>query len=333
MDLNKLLTQISYATFRVTVEAVEPIHFSYFHETVLRGSLGNVLRNMVCLFKKQQECRACDIRKKCIYAYLFETIIEKNDPRIKKGLIRAMPEAPHPYIIRIDPDAKADYEPGETLSFELVLIGKKAIGYLPYFAGAYIAMGRRGIGAGRGKFILKSIETIGNNGESKHLYSHENKTIHFGTIICTAADKKDYLSSINHCTVRFVTPLRLLRNRKEVRDIYFSIFFRAILRRIRDLAVIHCGIEDIEWDEINQRLNEKANMVETLKPDKIEWDESYSRFSYRQKKSMTFRGIIGEVTFKGDLTPFFPLMLLGEKLHIGKNTSFGLGRYEIVSVS
>jgi len=332
MSIEKLFSNFCYATFRITIEAIEPIHFSYFHETVIRGSLGNVLRNMVCLFKKQ-ECKTCDIRKKCVYAYLFETIIDNDDPKIKKGLIRSMPEAPHPYIIRIDPNAKPDYEPGETLSFELVLIGKRAIGYLTYFAGAYLAMGRRGIGAGRGKFILKSIETIGKDGESKHLFSPENKTIHMGTIICSGDESKNNLSFINQCTIRFITPLRLLRNRKEVRDIYFAIFFRSLLRSKRDLAAIHCGIENIDWNDIMQPLNEKINTIETVKPDKTKLDESYSRFSYRQKQSMTFRGIVGDVTFIGDLTPFWPFIVLGEKLHIGKNTSFGLGRYRIIEIS
>ncbi len=40
-------------------------------------------------------------------------------------------------------------------------------------------------------------------------------------------------------------------------------------------------------------------------------------------------GFVGEVTFAGNIGPFIPLIKVGEILHVGKGTSFGLGRYEI----
>jgi len=44
---------------------------------------------------------------------------------------------------------------------------------------------------------------------------------------------------------------------------------------------------------------------------------------------MELGGLIGEVGFEGNLTPFLPYLLLGDKIHAGKNTSFGLGKYSI----
>ncbi|MDI7261613.1 MAG: CRISPR system precrRNA processing endoribonuclease RAMP protein Cas6, partial [Thermodesulfobacteriota bacterium] len=34
--------------------------------------------------------------------------------------------------------------------------------------------------------------------------------------------------------------------------------------------------------------------------------------------------------FEGDFEPFMPFLLLGEFIHVGKGTSFGLGKYEIM---
>jgi CRISPR/Cas system endoribonuclease Cas6 (RAMP superfamily) len=44
-------------------------------------------------------------------------------------------------------------------------------------------------------------------------------------------------------------------------------------------------------------------------------------------------GVVGEAVYEGDLGPFAPLLALGEVLHVGKGTGFGLGRYEIASNS
>ena len=41
-------------------------------------------------------------------------------------------------------------------------------------------------------------------------------------------------------------------------------------------------------------------------------------------------GFVGSITFEGDLKGFLPFLLLGEYIHMGKGTSFGLGKYEIM---
>ncbi len=40
-------------------------------------------------------------------------------------------------------------------------------------------------------------------------------------------------------------------------------------------------------------------------------------------------GFVGEATFSGDISEFLPFLKLGEYLHIGKGTVYGLGKYEI----
>ena len=55
----------------------------------------------------------------------------------------------------------------------------------------------------------------------------------------------------------------------------------------------------------------------------------WTRFSSRQQQKMTLGGVIGEWTLSGTLTPFLPFLRLGEWLHVGKEASFGLGRYTI----
>ncbi|MCM8762553.1 MAG: CRISPR system precrRNA processing endoribonuclease RAMP protein Cas6 [Candidatus Omnitrophica bacterium] len=44
---------------------------------------------------------------------------------------------------------------------------------------------------------------------------------------------------------------------------------------------------------------------------------------------MRLGGFTGTITYKGNLKEFLPFIKLGEIIHIGKNTSFGLGKYII----
>lgn len=39
--------------------------------------------------------------------------------------------------------------------------------------------------------------------------------------------------------------------------------------------------------------------------------------------------IRGEYPYEGDMAPFLPLLKAGEALHVGKGTTFELGRYEM----
>jgi hypothetical protein len=57
------------------------------------------------------------------------------------------------------------------------------------------------------------------------------------------------------------------------------------------------------------------------------WD--WERYSSRQKTRMKMGGLMGEITYGGPVAAFEPFLRAGEILHVGKGTSFGLGKYEI----
>jgi CRISPR/Cas system endoribonuclease Cas6 (RAMP superfamily) len=40
-------------------------------------------------------------------------------------------------------------------------------------------------------------------------------------------------------------------------------------------------------------------------------------------------GFVGDATFEGDLAEFLPALRLGELVHVGKGTTFGLGKYRL----
>ena len=63
---------------------------------------------------------------------------------------------PHPFILEPPEDTRTSYEPGETLSFGLILIGR-AVDYLAYFIYTFEELGCLGIDRNRGKYKLLQV--------------------------------------------------------------------------------------------------------------------------------------------------------------------------------
>jgi len=74
-------------------------------------------------------------------------------------------------------------------------------------------------------------------------------------------------------------------------------------------------------------LIEEAKGVKVQR-ENLHWFD-WERYSNRQEIRMKMGGFTGAITFEGDFEKFLPFLLLGEHIHVGKGTSFGLGKYEI----
>jgi hypothetical protein len=57
----------------------------------------------------------------------------------------------------------------------------------------------------------------------------------------------------------------------------------------------------------------------------------WSRISTRNTPEKNdFSGYTGTITFRGKLGRYMGIIKSGEQLHIGKNSTFGLGKYKII---
>ena len=57
--------------------------------------------------------------------------------------------------------------------------------------------------------------------------------------------------------------------------------------------------------------------------------ERMERYSNRINGKMDFSGLMGEVEYEGELSPFVPWLCAAQVLHIGRNTTFGMGKIEV----
>ena len=163
-----------------------------------------------------------------------------------------------------------------------------------------------------------------------------------GEIIYAAADKtigafeEDLipLSNLSHevadkgvesATLTFRTPCRIKYNMSLAPEIEFHILVRQLIRRMSLLYYFHCLGDSSGWDF--KGIIKEAGEMKVVKHD-LRWYD-WERYSSRQGERMKMGGLVGSISFEGPLSPFMPLLRAGEILHVGKGTSFGLGKYEL----
>ena len=121
------------------------------------------------------------------------------------------------------------------------------------------------------------------------------------------------------------TPLRLQHNGVAlgVERLDAQTLLTQLQRRLSLTAQIHLGITP-EADY--SALKTQAAQVESHK--NLRWYD-WQRYSNRQQQHMHLAGVIGDWDL-GDLAPEHVRALhIGQWLHLGKNTTFGLGRYTL----
>jgi hypothetical protein len=118
------------------------------------------------------------------------------------------------------------------------------------------------------------------------------------------------------------TPLRLKMNNRLTADLPFQVLARAMLRRISTLTTLY-GAGEPELDY--RGLSSLADAV-TMVDNQLQWYD-WQRYSRKQEAKMRMGGIIGEATYEGRIGDFMPLVRFCEKVHLGKGTTFGLGKW------
>ena len=285
--------------------------------STFRGVFGRALKKTVCALKLK-ECSECLLKSKCLYALVFETKEAVDLPQESR-----VSSPPHPFVIEPPDNARTQFGKGEPFDFNLILFGDVNHS-LPYFIYALDQMGLTGIGkninGSRGKFMLDKV-TSGN----VQVYSAADQKINPGKafqdirVPATASEAAEDI----RLTVKIATPLRLKFENSLNAELPFHVCIRAVLRRISSLYSMYGGGEPkLDY----KRLVKMAEQVITVSHN-LSWYD-WRRYSFRQDKAMLMGGITGEITYKGVLGEFLPLIELCKGFHIGKQTAFGLGRFE-----
>lgn len=309
-------------TYEFSIRTRESLFLPPYKGATLRGGFGHAFRRVVCAMR-HKTCPECLLRRHCVYSYVFETPMP-----VGSDIMPDQVQAPRPYVLEPPQETRRDYEPGETLRFGLVLIGR-ATEYLPYFIYAFEELGNLGIGRGKGKFELMEVRRrgAGDGGKDAMVYlggQHAMTSVGPPTTWRKLIPRTPPI--VDSLRLRFISPTRIVHQGRMVESgLSFEVLVRSLVRRISMLSYFHCGsrLEVPDWTTFT----EKAATV-VCKEDTLRWYD-WERYSNRQQARIKMGGLVGEICYQGDLTPFWPYLALGEHIHVGKGGSFGLGRYEL----
>ena len=129
--------------------------------------------------------------------------------------------------------------------------------------------------------------------------------------------------------LHFLTPTRLQVRGRLLEEPGFRPLVFAMLRRTLELAWFHVPRPEIglEIDWCFRPLLDLASQVRVAASD-LRWQD-LQRYSNRQRRTIALDGFVGTLEIEGDLAPFGPLLRTAEVLHLGKETTFGLGRMRV----
>ncbi len=312
--------RFTFAHYRFHLTPLEPLEMPAGNKgSSIRGGFGTIFRRLVCI-DLRLECAACNLRYTCPYTRVFNPFVPPEADRLSKNQ-----NIPRPFVVKPPLESKTRYLPGEPLVFDFVVVGE-AIDYLLYFVVAFRELGEGGFGLNRARCVLSSIEALGLDGEVSAVYDGREG------IVCPPQENLSWqaltaqaaaFSDLREITAHFLTPTTLKAEGEMVAVPQFPAFIKRLRDRVNALAYFYCNKAlDLDFKELGWRA-EKVKEVAV----RSRWIDR----SRRTRKGMTqdLSGFVGEVTYRGDLEPFLPLLLLGEHVHVGKGAAFGNGWYQL----
>jgi len=322
--MKTVLDRFHCVRLRVDIRPRSRVELPSYKGSTLRGALGMALKHSCCAARRRP-CVECLLRSSCLYVYLFETPLVGESP-----LDLRYRNAPHPFVLQINMDGPVTLEPGALWSFGMTVIGR-AMQWIPYLVMAVQRMGEMGIGKGRGTFDLERVVSLDGSGDPwEEVYAEGVLRLPEKRLPLTAGNGQGGASQGNAFSLRFLTPVRLVSQGEPVRVPEFPVFLTRLLNRLENLQRFHG--EGETGDSLPFReLLEKARSVAIVE-NRTRWFD-WERYSHRQRRKMRLGGLVGEVVYAGDLREFEPYLSAGRWVNVGKGTSFGLGRYEVVQTT
>lgn len=299
---------IRYVDLKFSIAFMNDCHLPRYKTSALRGGMGQMLLRQNCV--RDEKCEACDFEDECLVRRMMYAKYEIQPRFASHGDSMG-------YVIECD-NKKERFRRGEVLEFHLLLYGKLIV-HFSHILQAFYVLGQMGLGHDHAQYEIIKVENEQGEAVVKRNQVYLNRlgvrTIREYAEERMQAFEKEWCRN----EVHFTTPTALKYDGELIKEFNPMAIFRSVLRRIYSFNCFE-GME-IPLIELDEELPEIVRQeVQT---------EIVPRFSSTMGKRMNLKGISGIVVFDYLSENLLLVLLAGEKLHIGKNTSFGFGGYQI----
>ncbi|MEO1384913.1 MAG: CRISPR system precrRNA processing endoribonuclease RAMP protein Cas6 [Bacteroidota bacterium] len=227
-----------------------------------------------------------------LYNQIFECKVPTDHP-----MARRYAQAPNPYVVFV-PSRRRTFERGERFQVRLTLIGK-AVEALPRLILLLQDMG--GMGMGKDELPLSLISVLPEASEPMEMPQEETFD----------------------ARILFDSPIQLKFKSKagQGHPLPFSVLAHRLAERCHLLAHFHgeAPFQD-RFEEIKERASQVVMVRSSIRP------MTQARFSTRTERKTHMKGWVGHVDYAGIPSALFPLLYLGAHLHLGKGTTWGMGK-------
>ncbi|WP_188007125.1 CRISPR system precrRNA processing endoribonuclease RAMP protein Cas6 [Photobacterium damselae] len=234
-------------------------------------------------------------------------------------------QQPKPYSICPSGDHKTMWQKGELIECELTLFGQ-ACELAGVVADAILQSPQQahiGLGRDRTPYRVLAIASYTPQGLRAGLHTH------------TLLDWLDTLPAPvaleQEVAMNLMTPMRVKRHGQIMKQPITEAVFWAqqCVRRLQLLSRFWVCDEPALFEAIQDELR-LAQGVHS-EGQAFTYFEDWQRYSLKQKEQLPFGGMKGHISFYGELYALLPFLKIGELLHIGGKTTFGLGKYQLIA--
>lgn len=300
----------------IQLEASERIHLPEFPGSKLEGAFGRALYALSCTRQDLQTCNACPLRGVCPYGCLYA-------PRLPESMaVKSLEHPPRPILFATGTGGEWKLEAGEKYVFRLVVVGR-AMQHTPYVIASLQAMGQDGIGRTRGRFTVKSVQSLNPFTRTRQpLAQLGDPVIRLEHSI--SLNHNDLPSINDAIAIEFTSFVHLTSGGSMAVEIHFPVLIRALQRRISNLEQLYGAGSSFgaDYTALVQLARDVRTTTHELRP------AHQLRKGVRGAK-VNMHGLIGRVGYEGKLEPFKDLLRFGELVGVGKWAHFGAGQYRI----
>ena len=302
---------IRYIKLHFFIEFHHDCTLPVYKASALRGGMGEMLLESNCI--SDRECEKCEFESECIVRHTMYSKMEIAPNFMTKGDSVG-------YVLECE-DYHARFSAGDRMQFNLILFGKTIV-YFKQFLNAIYMLGQAGLGKEKSQFSIVSVTNtegalLYDQGD---LYLNEYRTRKVSDYITY---RKAKLGQNDQTKIIFKSPLTIKYRGEILWEFRPDAIIEALCRRVYMLDCFE-GIDSgiYELDHI------KSVLVPTVISE-IHRRVSMRRYSNHKQDSMRLEGIEGELVLEGVSKELLEMLIAGELIHLGKNTSFGFGRYRI----